>query len=306
MDLDHLRMFTAVAELGNLTLAAERLHISQPAASAQIKQLEERFKIVLFERKSSGLKLTAAGASLLPMVQQFLATANEIMTHARNISGHVSGIIKFGTVTSMVDASIPWMAEVINRIITKHPLLEIELQHNQSSDIKLGVSHGELDVGLVAGNKQVPGLRHVFLQELYYHVVASEVWRDRVQNASWKDLAALPWVCCSGTQYEMVMQLFKGRNFLPEKFVKANSQQLTSSLVMGGAGIGLMPEDAAVEAEKVGNVFIVDKERTASTALQFIYRVGRDNDPAIKTILQVIQDLWPQPAQGSQKAIAEM
>lgn len=68
MDLHQLRLFAAVAELGNLTQAAERLHLSQPAASAKIKLLEVELGLSLFERKPSGLALTRVGASLLPKI----------------------------------------------------------------------------------------------------------------------------------------------------------------------------------------------------------------------------------------------
>jgi len=82
MELYQLRTFAAVAELGSLTQAAERLHLSQPAASAQIKLLEEEFGLALFERKPSGLTLTRAGTELLPGIQTLLASAGQVLTHA--------------------------------------------------------------------------------------------------------------------------------------------------------------------------------------------------------------------------------
>jgi DNA-binding transcriptional LysR family regulator len=67
MELYQLRSFAAVAELGHLTRASERLHISQPAVSAQIKALEDELGVALFERVSSGMVLTSAGRKLLPL-----------------------------------------------------------------------------------------------------------------------------------------------------------------------------------------------------------------------------------------------
>ena len=61
MELYQLRSFVAVAEAGHLTRAAEKLHVSQPAVSAQIKALEDALDIVLFERTSSGMVPTPAG-----------------------------------------------------------------------------------------------------------------------------------------------------------------------------------------------------------------------------------------------------
>src|SRR5262252_9431477 len=65
MELYQLRSFLAVAEAGNLTRAAEKLHLSQPALSAQIRSLEDELEVTLFERTSGGMTPTAAGRRLL-------------------------------------------------------------------------------------------------------------------------------------------------------------------------------------------------------------------------------------------------
>ena len=77
MELYQLRGFAAVAETGHLTRAAERLHLSQPALSAQIKALEDELGVPLFERLPSGMELTPAGRSLLPEAQKVVAAAQE-------------------------------------------------------------------------------------------------------------------------------------------------------------------------------------------------------------------------------------
>src|SRR5260370_20757109 len=76
MELYQLRSFTAVAELGHLTRAAEKLHVSQPAMSAQIKALEDELGVALFERVPTGMILTAAGRPLLPQAAKVLAAAD--------------------------------------------------------------------------------------------------------------------------------------------------------------------------------------------------------------------------------------
>src|SRR5271165_4705477 len=98
MDLRRLRIFATVAELGNLSQAARRLNLSQPAASAQVKSLEDEFGITLFERKPKGLRLTRSGASLLPEVQKMLAISDGVIAAARGLSGRVTGPIKFAGV----------------------------------------------------------------------------------------------------------------------------------------------------------------------------------------------------------------
>ena len=99
MELYQLRSFAAVAESGHLTRAADRLHISQPALSAQIKALEDELGVALFERVSSGMVLTSAGRSLLPEAQKVVSAAQSLRSHARAIKGEVVGRARVGTVS---------------------------------------------------------------------------------------------------------------------------------------------------------------------------------------------------------------
>ncbi|HXU65990.1 MAG TPA: LysR family transcriptional regulator, partial [Casimicrobiaceae bacterium] len=78
MELYQLRSFAAVAELGHLTRAAERLHVSQPAVSAQIKALEDELSVLLFERGATGMALTAAGRALLPEALRVIAATQSL------------------------------------------------------------------------------------------------------------------------------------------------------------------------------------------------------------------------------------
>src|SRR5215510_1968752 len=86
MELYQLRSFAAVAELGHLTRAADKLHISQPALSAQIKALEDELGVALFDRTSSGMTLTAGGQRLLTEAGKVLAAAGALSSQARAIA----------------------------------------------------------------------------------------------------------------------------------------------------------------------------------------------------------------------------
>ena len=82
MELYQLRSFAAIAELGQLTRAAEKLHVSQPAVSAQLKALEEKLGLTLFERTASGMVLTAPGARLLAEAEKVLTAARDMQNVA--------------------------------------------------------------------------------------------------------------------------------------------------------------------------------------------------------------------------------
>ena len=121
MELYQLRSFAAVAELGHLTRAADRLHISQPALSAQIKALEDELGVPLFERLSSGMELTAAGRRLLPEAHKVVAAAQVLRSHASAFKGEVAGRVRVGTVS---DPEFIRIADLLAQAVVAYPLLD--------------------------------------------------------------------------------------------------------------------------------------------------------------------------------------
>ena len=99
MEFNRLRSFAAVAEAGHLTRAAEKLHLSQPALSAQIKALEDELDLPLFERTPAGMSLTPAGRRLLSKAEEVLAAAQVLQAEARALKGEVGGKATLGSLS---------------------------------------------------------------------------------------------------------------------------------------------------------------------------------------------------------------
>lgn len=290
MELYQLRTFAAVAELGRLTRAAYRLHLSQPAASAQIKALEEEFGVALFERKRNGLVLTRAGIALLPEAQRLLGIAADIAAHAKRLCGEVRGHIRFGAI---FDPTLLRLGAFMSRLVARHPMLEIEVRQRNSRAVIAGVASGELDAGMALGARELPGLNTMALARLRYRIVAPGAWADRIKQVGWKDIAALPWISTpkEGSHYQMATELFARYGFEPATVIEADSESIVTSLVIAGVGLGLMREDLAAAAHALGEVVILDKGR-AHTLLRFLYVAVRENDPAISALVAVLRELW--------------
>src|SRR5512136_880947 len=129
MELYQLKGFSAVAGHGHLTRAAERLHVSQPALSAQIKALEDELGVELFERVPTGMALTSAGKRLLPTARNVIAAAQALQGEARVLRGEVAGRIRLGTLSAPDFVRLP---QLLAGAVERCPLLEIELHQEVS------------------------------------------------------------------------------------------------------------------------------------------------------------------------------
>jgi DNA-binding transcriptional LysR family regulator len=96
MELRHLRYFIATAEEENVSLAASKLHVSQPAISRQIHDLEDEIGFQLFERSAKSLKLTEAGRAFLADAKALLRNADVAIKNARAIASGALGELHVG------------------------------------------------------------------------------------------------------------------------------------------------------------------------------------------------------------------
>jgi DNA-binding transcriptional LysR family regulator len=294
MELYQLRSFAVVAELGHLTRASERLHLSQPALSAQIKALEDELGVSLFDRSSSGMTLTAAGRRLLPEAEHVISSAQALKSAARAVRGEVGGRVRVGT---LADPEFIRVAEFLSRAVARFPGLEVELQHEVSGAAFDKVREGGLDASFYYGDLSHPAVGSRILREIAYRIAAPAAWRAQVDDAGWAEIAALPWVMAPAisTHHALATDWFRSRGLAPAKRIEADNDVVISALVVGGLGVALMREDLALAAEAAGQVCLWQDARLA-TQLQFVFRAERERDPVLQGLLQVLAELWPSPS----------
>ena len=290
MELYQLRSFAAVAELGHLTRAAEKLHISQPALSAQIKALEDELGVALFERTPSGMMLTAAGQRLLPEATKVVSAAGALSSHAKAFVGEITGRARVGT---LADPHFLRLGDFLAQALGRYPLVEIELHHEVSGAAFAKVRDGELDASFYYGSLAHAAVESIALRPVAYRVVAPVAWRDRVDDAGWDEIAALPWIVTPtiSTHSAMANQMFEAHGVAPAKRIEADHEAVISSLVIAGVGVALMREDLALEAAAANDVCLWGEAR-AETLLQFIYLRERKHDPVVTALSDVVRDVW--------------
>jgi DNA-binding transcriptional LysR family regulator len=290
MELYQLRSFVAVAEAGHLTRAAEKLHVSQPAVSAQIKALEDELELTLFERTPSGMVLTAAGERLLADAEKVLAAAQLLRNEAKALKGEVAGKARVGTMSDPVFIRV---GEFLNRTVERYPLLQVELHHEITGEAFAKVRDGELDASFYYGELEHPGIERLRLRAMTYRVAAPAAWKSRVVDADWEEIATQPWIITPSisSHHMLVRALFDKHGVEPTKVVEADQESVIANLVVSGVGLSLIREESALEKEAAGEVCLWRDVRLETT-LWFIYPAARKDDPVIGALLDVIHDTW--------------
>ena len=153
MELRQLEYFVAVAEERNFTRAGERVHVAQPAVSAQIARLEREVGHRLLDRSRRETRLTAAGHAMLPYARAALSAVANARLAIDELAQLVKGTVTLGTVTSH-NVDIPTLLADFHRA---HPAVEITLSTDGSDALIDGVQSGALDAAIVSvGPDEVP------------------------------------------------------------------------------------------------------------------------------------------------------
>jgi DNA-binding transcriptional LysR family regulator len=148
VNLNHLFLFRAVAEAGGFSRAAERVHVSQPAISMQVGELEAQLGLSLFHRLGRGVKLTAAGQLLLGYAQRLGALATEAEQAMAEMKGLRRGHLAIGASTTIGVYLLP---NLLGEYRRRYPDIDLRFDIANTEDIQRRLVDGTLDAGLTEG-----------------------------------------------------------------------------------------------------------------------------------------------------------
>jgi LysR family transcriptional regulator, benzoate and cis,cis-muconate-responsive activator of ben and cat genes len=171
MELRHLRYFVGVAEMENVSRAALKLHVSQPALSAQIRDLEDEIGFQLLERTAKSVKLTKAGRAFLDEARAVLQRADEAVKKARSIGAEPSEL-HIGYSPTPVAEILPKTLRAFQRAMQN---VHVRLHDWSNQAILDGVRDGRLQLGLIVSPPKASSLRDLQYEELFHDRVCVAV-----------------------------------------------------------------------------------------------------------------------------------
>jgi DNA-binding transcriptional LysR family regulator len=290
MELHQLRSFVAVAEEGNLTRAAERLFISQPAVSAHVKALEEELGVTLFLRSARGMRPTPEGEKLRERARAVLDAVAELSRSAQSLRDDVSGAFRLGLNT---DSSFLRIAQLFRRVHETHPHLELELVQSSSARITEDLKSSDLDGGFLFMSSPDEDLGCLPLEEVAVHIAGPTAWAERIENATLEELAAMPWVWtpmdCPCNQ--LVAEIFNARGCRPSTVAVTDSDATRRELVVSGTGLGLMHANELRPLLAEGKI-VLWKGESQTVHAAFAWNPAREGDLLVRAVRDCVARVW--------------
>ena len=282
IELRHLRYFVAVAEELHFGRAAERLHLSQPPLSQQIRRLEELLGYALFVRTSRSVKLTNAGEVYLERARRTLRNVQRDIDETRSIGQGEVGSLNIGFVGSAMLTTLPGIFRAYRKA---YPRVHLQLHESFTARVADGLENGTLDAGILRDGDALPMLEVTTLfSEPYVAVLPATHACAQQKSISPGALRDEPFVYYPRTAgvraFEKPLTLFEEYGFRPQ-IVQEASHWLTI-LRLVGAGLGVSVAPACVRRIESPEVVCIPLRGAKVVSTIELARVAGDTRPIVE------------------------
>lgn len=255
-----LTVFRAVAAERSFRRAAERLYLTQPAVTQQIKALEDLVGLPLFDRSGREVTLTAAGTVLLQYVEQSGELLEKAAVALASLKGQVSGMLRIAASTTIAQYILP---PLLGAFLRLHPAVHVELDSSNTESVADAIAAGRASLGLVEGPPHASQVRsEVWLEdELVLLVPPSHEWAGQ-RSITLQQIAAAPLLMRergSGTR-EVIETTLEAAG-LPARdlriAVELNSTEAILGCIESGVGVGFVSRSAIHRQVAMNTLVIV-------------------------------------------------
>lgn len=289
MELRHLKYFVTVAEELHFGRAAERLHISQPPLSQQIRQLEEELGAPLFKRTSRKVELTHEGEAFYQDALDILDRADLAVEHVQAVARGESGRLRVSFIGPAARSALP---RLIREYKEQVPDVILELTIGASHEQLRKLRMGSIDAGFIRlFNQELDGLDYkMFSNDPYILVMPEGHHLTRFDRVPLSELVGekmvfYPGKCQPGV-HDRIMDTLTRLGGLPNIVQEVNSQDGKLAFVRCGMGVALVPAFTRNETRS-GLVYRDIDGDLPSWDLIMVWRKG-DVSPALKRFMAVV------------------
>lgn len=293
MEFHQLRCFLAVVEEGGFNRATTRLHISQPALSYQIKQLEQELGATLFHRRPGGVSTTEAGRVLAQHAKEVLETVRQARNAVEELSEGVVGEVRIGTANSV---GIYFLPRVLWSMREKYPMTRPTVLYRHSNEILELLSSNRLDLALVANPRPDPRLRQETIIKEQISLVCGRshpLFGKKVVRPS--ELEKLQFISLSNKSPtgQLIREYFTKLKLNIEPVISTDNVETVKKMVEVGLGVAFLPDmvtsgDITCEGEPLGRFFRISVGPPLTRTIELVtwrhFEMSRATDAFVQEI----------------------
>lgn len=247
MNLHQLRVFYEVAKAQSFSAAAEKLHLTQPAVTWQIRNLEDYYELKFFERTGKKIFLTEEGRTLFEFADRILNLSREAEEALADLRGLSRGTLRIDTVFTFGDYYLPTLIQAFHR---KYPRIGFQVNTGNTSQIIENTLTHKNDLSFVAYDPKNPNLRaQEIITDVLVGVVAPNHPFARKKSIRLRDLNGQPLILRErGSSPRRILdEIFQKRRISPQILLESASTQAIKKTVELGMGIAILSQQVIKE-----------------------------------------------------------
>jgi DNA-binding transcriptional LysR family regulator len=281
-------VFHTVARLLSFTKAAESLHMTQPAVTFQVRQLEEYFNTRLFDRTHNRISLTEAGQRVYEYADRIFALYAEMENSVRDLTGEVSGVLLLGASTTIAEYMLP---ALLGDFKAKYPEVSIRLQVANTDGIVSMVENNVIDLGVVEApvtNKNL--VVETCRMDRMVLIVPPNHELAAKKSVPITELTNYPYICReegSGTREVMLESMnTAGANPADLNIVmELGSPEAVKGAVEAGMGISILSRATIDKEIKLGSLVAIELEDPIERPFSFVHQKQKFRLRAMEMLL---------------------
>lgn len=287
MDIKQLVYFIAIAEEKNITAAANRLHMSQPPLSMQLKHLEHELGVKLFDRRGKSMELTDKGLVLYKRALHLVNSVEEMKNEIRETEEGKKGVLAIGINT----LSLSGFSDIIQSFHEKYPLVSLKIVQNDSYYLAEMVKTRSIEMAFVRLPLELRGLTyHHLIDEPFLFVTNKET-----HMISLEEIAHIPLIIPSTEGlgiYNTILEAFTKQNLQLNNIAECSDMNILMELVKGGMGSTIVPK-SVFDVYRIKSLYSIPiKNANMNSSLGVILLENHYVSTPAKNFMKLIKEFY--------------
>lgn len=298
LNLGRLRLLHELSVLGTISAVADAVHLTRPAVSQQLAQLEEDLETVLIERSGRGVQLTPAGRRLVARSTDLFAMVEEIEAEVAAANVEVSGEVRLSAFGSLASTVVP---RAIRQLVEQHPKLSVIFTELEPSEGLRAAAAKQTDIAIVDDLVNAESLADVleFISLCVDHfdaVVSSSHKLASRKTIQLADLAHEKWALnqSASTYHSFILNACYAAGFTPRVTASSRNTAVTLELVRTGCVVAVLPRLALKRVELDDGLSIIPLSPVLNRRVFVASPRGVAKRPAVAAVLDALHNAAPE------------